>query len=147
MRGLLVLILSLAIGGTARDAVWRVPGTHATISAALQAAGPGDVILVGPGIYREILVWPVVDGIRLIGVEGWARTVIDAQTRDRRFERWSRCSPTRQGSLLGATRARWVGRTVLFSASASRYRSRNRYRDRGRDRDRRLKQIRRPEIG
>jgi hypothetical protein len=31
----------------------RVPEDHRTIQAAVDAARPGDLILVGPGIYRE----------------------------------------------------------------------------------------------
>ena len=31
----------------------RVPEEYATIQAAVDAAGPGDLVLVGPGTYRE----------------------------------------------------------------------------------------------
>ena len=32
---------------------WRVPGDYPTIQTAVDAAGPGDLVLIGPGVYRE----------------------------------------------------------------------------------------------
>jgi hypothetical protein len=55
----------------------RVPEDFTTIADAVAASVDGDVILVGPGIYRE-----AVDllnrSVALVGVEGAANTVIDA---------------------------------------------------------------------
>jgi len=55
----------------------RVPGNYPTIQAAIDAAAPGDLILVDPGVYNElILMWKPV---RLQGA-GAASTVINANT-------------------------------------------------------------------
>ena len=54
----------------------RVPEDHATIGAALEAASSGDVVLVGPGVYRENLKLGY-RSIAVVGVGGAARTVID----------------------------------------------------------------------
>ncbi len=51
-------------GRVLRVGRWRgVPGTHATIQAAVDAASPGDWILVGPGVYRET--GAPTDGVRI----------------------------------------------------------------------------------
>lgn len=57
----------------------RVPLEYNTIQSALDAAQPGDTVLVSPGSYVEILIWPSVDGIKLIGEAGSAKTTIDGQ--------------------------------------------------------------------
>jgi hypothetical protein len=52
----------------------RVPGDYATIQAAIDAAGPGSLILVGPGTYNEqVIMWKPV---RLQG--SGAATIINA---------------------------------------------------------------------
>jgi Periplasmic copper-binding protein (NosD) len=65
--GLLLLVGVLSVPGCGDDghdgrsggtgggsgATLRVPGDHATIQAAVEAAGPGDLVLVEPGVYRE----------------------------------------------------------------------------------------------
>ena len=73
----LVLGLFALLVTPAAAAVLYVPGKYPTIQQALNAAGSGDTILVAPGIYKENLTWPSIDGIRLIGVAGWAGTTID----------------------------------------------------------------------
>ncbi len=55
----------------------RVPSQYPSIAAALASASAGDTILVAAGVYNERLVWPPVDGIRLLGEQGAANTVID----------------------------------------------------------------------
>lgn len=60
-------------------AVLRVPLQYGTIQAALNAAAPGDTILVAPGNYNETLTWPSADGIRLVSEAGFSFTTIDAQ--------------------------------------------------------------------
>ncbi len=54
-----------------------VPGDAPTISAAVAAAEPGDLVLVGPGIYRET-VQITTNGITLRGTDR-ARVVIDGE--------------------------------------------------------------------
>ncbi len=57
--------------------VLRVPSQHPTIAGALSAAAPGTTILVAAGTYPGRLVWPSVDGIRLVAEGGASLTVID----------------------------------------------------------------------
>ncbi|KPJ53367.1 hypothetical protein AMJ39_05025 [candidate division TA06 bacterium DG_24] len=56
--------------------VVHVPGDQPTIQAGLDAAAFGDTVLVAPGRYVENIIWPDVDGIKLIG-DGRRTTVID----------------------------------------------------------------------
>jgi hypothetical protein len=58
--------------------VRRVPTQYATITAALQAAQQGDTILVAPGNYQELIVWPATQLLRLVAESGPASTTIDA---------------------------------------------------------------------
>ncbi len=60
----------------------RVPEDVSTIQAALNQSEPGDTVLVAAGMYYEILVWPEVNGIRLIG-EDMRTCIIDG------YEWWS----------------------------------------------------------
>ncbi len=79
----LVALVALATG-TASAAVLRVPtGLYPTITSALKAARTGDVILVAKGTYRENITWPSTDGIRLIGEEGYQKTIIDGGQKGR----------------------------------------------------------------
>ena len=54
------------LGVLALPATLRVPADYATIQAAVDAAAPGDVILVAPGIYEEA----VTDHVPSSGVKG-----------------------------------------------------------------------------
>lgn len=85
---LLAVLLTGCGGGAARSDVSirppvagpvtiTVPGDAPTISAAVAAAEPGDLVLVGPGIYRET-VQISTDGITLRGTDR-ARVVIDGE--------------------------------------------------------------------
>ncbi len=49
--GVAVCFMVVAVAGTAEARVRRVPGVYPTIQAAVDAAGPGDMIDVGPGHY------------------------------------------------------------------------------------------------
>ncbi|MBK9269989.1 MAG: hypothetical protein IPM48_00180 [Saprospiraceae bacterium] len=56
----------------------RIPSDYPTIQQGLDAANTNTTILVSPGIYYENLIWPSkIDSIKLIGIEGSAKTIID----------------------------------------------------------------------
>jgi nitrous oxidase accessory protein len=61
------LVLALVVlAAPALAATHRVgPGGHATIGAALEAAAPGDTIVVAPGVYEERLV--IAKSVKLVG--------------------------------------------------------------------------------
>ena len=61
----------------------NVPEDYSTIQEALDAAIPGITINVSSGTYFENLVWPNVDGISLIGVDGRENTIIDGNASGR----------------------------------------------------------------
>lgn len=74
-----VVALSLVVSdGHAR--VFEVPARYKTIQRGIDAASPGDTVLVGPGVYKENLT--VRKSISLIGKAGPSKTVIDGQKRD-----------------------------------------------------------------
>ncbi|HEX7297434.1 MAG TPA: right-handed parallel beta-helix repeat-containing protein [Solirubrobacteraceae bacterium] len=53
------LVLAVAIGGCSGDAGWAardVPSEYPTIQAAVDAAQPGDLVRIAPGVYREEVV-------------------------------------------------------------------------------------------
>jgi len=74
----LVLVVSFslipAIPAVAADI--NVPATHATIQAAIDAANPGDTIIVAAGTYAENLV--IDKALTLKSADGAATTIIDA---------------------------------------------------------------------
>jgi len=82
----LTLLVAFSVSSAARAGVIQVPGQHATIQAALSAARAGDLIVVGAGTYQENLVWPKVDGLRLVSREGAALTTIDGAIQGRVVE-------------------------------------------------------------
>lgn len=50
--------LTLTVGLQPGQSIRRVPGDHATIQAAVDAASPGDLVLVGPGLFTEnVIMW------------------------------------------------------------------------------------------
>ncbi|MBT6994106.1 MAG: hypothetical protein HN952_04030, partial [Candidatus Cloacimonetes bacterium] len=57
----------------------NVPADYETIQAGLNVATEGDSVLVANGIYYENIVWPVVNGIKLIG-ESEETTIIDGDS-------------------------------------------------------------------
>jgi hypothetical protein len=77
MTGLLVALVLLAVVPAA--AAIRVPTDVSTIGGALQAATPGDTILVAPGSYQVNLEWPSTPGIKLIGEAGALATILDGR--------------------------------------------------------------------
>ena len=72
------LIFSISSFVYSQDTI-NVPADQSTIQAALDIATDGTSILLAPGIYYENLVWPLIDGIKLIGVEGKDQIIIDGQ--------------------------------------------------------------------
>jgi hypothetical protein len=54
----------------------HIPGDQPTIQDGLNAASFGDTVMVAPGTYFENIIWPEVDGIKLIGA-GRENTIID----------------------------------------------------------------------
>jgi len=56
----------------------NVPGDFATIQAGLDISANGDTVLVQPGTYYENIVWPQVNGIKLIAAGDSSNTVVDA---------------------------------------------------------------------
>jgi hypothetical protein len=71
-----LIALATALIPVARANVIYVPEDVTWISEALQLAGPGDTISVAPGTYMESLVWPPVQGIKLLSRVPRAATII-----------------------------------------------------------------------
>jgi hypothetical protein len=69
------LVIFGSVSTTCADTI-QVPGDQPTIQAGLNAAGPGDSVVVAAGIYVENIIWPEVNGIKLIG-QGRESTIID----------------------------------------------------------------------
>jgi predicted outer membrane repeat protein len=72
-------------------AVIHVPGDQPTIQAGINAAGPGDTVLVASGMYSpstngESFPIVMVSGVTVISVSGPASTVVDAAGTDRVFQ-------------------------------------------------------------
>lgn len=61
----------------ALDGVIHIPSELTTIQEGLDAAAPGQTVLVADGIYEENLIWPDVDAITLTSQNGPAATTID----------------------------------------------------------------------
>ncbi|MEO0073149.1 MAG: right-handed parallel beta-helix repeat-containing protein [candidate division WOR-3 bacterium] len=72
-----VAILGLLVMVIASGRTILVPDSVATIQAGLNIARFGDTVLVRPGTYNENLVWPSIDGIKLISEAGPAGTIVD----------------------------------------------------------------------
>jgi predicted outer membrane repeat protein len=77
MRKTVLLLSCLAVVALGR--VILVPDSAATIQAGLSLALSGDTVLVSPGTYPEHIMWPTLDGIRLLSVAGPESTVVDGQ--------------------------------------------------------------------
>ena len=55
----------------------KVPSAYSTIQAGLNAASTGDTVLVAAGTYAENIIWPDVNGIKLISAGDSSNTIID----------------------------------------------------------------------
>ena len=84
---LTLIFLLFSIHIVCAQTVIHVPGDKATIQEALDAAESGTTILVAPGTYFGTTIWPAdIDGIKLIGVEGKEKTILDGQGNRRVIE-------------------------------------------------------------
>ncbi len=61
----------------------HVPADFTTIQSGLDASAQGDTVLVQPGTYVENIVWPQINGIKLIAAGNFANTIIRANTNAR----------------------------------------------------------------
>jgi|GEM_PF-1212936 len=78
-----VLLLILLSVTTSFAALINVPADQGTVQAGLNAASPGDTVLVATGTYYENITWPAVDGIVLTSSGGRENTIIDGSGSDR----------------------------------------------------------------
>jgi hypothetical protein len=99
MRGALLFaaILLLAVGAAA--ATIHVPDDAPTIAAGIQAAGPGDTVIVAAGSYLEHDL-ALHEGLVLIGEGGSGAVIIDAQQSGRVFYGEQITGATLQGITL-----------------------------------------------
>jgi len=66
--------------------IHNVPAEYGTIQAGLDASASGDTVLVQPETYVENIVWPLVNGIKLIAAGDMGNTFIDGDNVDRVIE-------------------------------------------------------------
>jgi len=71
----IAIILSLIV--TVSGTQLKVPSAYSTIQAGLNAASSGDTVLVAVGTYTENIIWPDVNGIKLISAGDSSNTIID----------------------------------------------------------------------
>jgi len=64
----LVIVLCL-VHSACEATILHVPDEYGTIQEALNAAGPGDTVLVEHGTYQENIIWPSTPGIKLFANE------------------------------------------------------------------------------
>jgi hypothetical protein len=69
------IVLSLIVSVSATQL--KVPSAYSTIQAGLNAASSGDTVLVAAGTYTENIIWPDVNGIKLISAGDSSNTIID----------------------------------------------------------------------
>jgi len=67
MRILVTTAALLAMAGSGWAATLKVPQQYGTIQEAVDAASDGDTIKVSPGVYRENVVVPGIDNLRILG--------------------------------------------------------------------------------
>lgn len=90
------LLLALCLPAWA-DTTHHVPVEFATIQAAIDAAGPGDTVLVAPGTYVETLQVAFKDDITLRSEQGPHATTIEADI----FQTCIRCTAGSSGTIEG----------------------------------------------
>ena len=72
-----LVVLTLAISSSLSATIINVPADSSTIQSALNGAVDGDTVLVQPGTYPENIIWPDVNGIKLISAGDSSNTIID----------------------------------------------------------------------
>ncbi len=78
-RFILLFTLILTVASTSLSTTIHVPGDQPTIQTGLNTAVEDDRVLVAAGTYYENIVWPAVNGIKLIG-SGQEDCVIDGDS-------------------------------------------------------------------
>jgi len=73
---LIFIIIKLSANLTYANII-NVPGDYPTIQQGLDYAIAGDTVLVATGIYLENIIWPAMNGIKLIGEAGQDSTIIN----------------------------------------------------------------------
>ena len=72
-----LVYLTLVISSSLTANIINVPADSATIQSAINGAINGDTVLVQPGTYPENIIWPDVNGIKLISAGDSSNTIID----------------------------------------------------------------------
>ena len=75
----LIILFSILILQFSMANVINVPADQPTIQAGLNVAGEGDTVLVSAGTYVENIIWPTINGIKLIGI-GEETCIIDGDS-------------------------------------------------------------------
>ena len=78
-RLLFLFTLILTFVSHATSTTIHVPGDQPTIQAGLNTAAEGDTVLVAAGTYFENIIWPAVNGVKLIG-SGEDECIIDGDS-------------------------------------------------------------------
>ena len=74
---LLLFVFFLHTGSISAQTTRNVPAQYSTIQTALNAAQSGDTVLVQPGTYKENIIWPSTNGIKLFSSADSSITIID----------------------------------------------------------------------
>ena len=75
-----LVYLTLAISSSLAANIINVPADSVTIQSAIDGAVNGDTVLVQPGTYPENILWPDVNGIKLLSAGDTSDTIIDGDT-------------------------------------------------------------------